>query len=253
MNPWRVLVADDEAPARAKVKRLLGADPRFTVVAEATDGLQAVAATQAQRPDLLCLDIQMPGLTGFEVLQSLGDSAPLTLFATAFDQYALQAFEAHAVDYLLKPFDARRLVRALDRCAALLASGQGYPAQRALLAGLGRRAPLKRLMVRRGEGLQALPLEQVSRLRVDGKRLFVHGPEGALPLRQTLSGLEPQLDPAQFVRVHRGDIVNLAFVERLEPYGHGDGLLVLKDGSAVLLSRTFRDRFLAAWSGRPGA
>jgi two-component system LytT family response regulator len=247
-----VLVADDEAPARSKLRRLLGADPRFTVVAEAPDGLQALAAAQALLPDLLCLDIQMPGLTGFEVLQSLGDAAPLTLFATAFDQYALQAFEAHAVDYLLKPFDARRLARALDRCAALLASGQGDPAQRALMAGLGRRAPLRRLMLRRGEGLEALSLDQVSRLRAEGKQLFVHGPEGALPLRQSLSGIEPQLDPAQFVRVHRGDIVNVAFVERLEPYGHGDGLIVLKDGSAVILSRGFRDRFLAAWSGRAG-
>jgi two-component system LytT family response regulator len=243
-------MADDEAPARAKLRRLLAADPRFGLVAEAGDGLQALAAVEAHRPDLLCLDIQMPGLTGFEVLQSLGASAPLVLFATAFDQYALQAFEAHAVDYLLKPFDARRLARALDRSAALLTAGQGDPAQRALQAGLARRAPLKRLMVRKGEGLAALPLDQVSRLRSEGKLTFVHGPEGPLPLRQSLSSLEAQLDPDQFVRIHRGDLVNLAFVARLEPYGHGDGLVILADGSALVLSRGHRDRFLAAWSGR---
>ena len=247
---WRVLVADDEAPARAKLCRLLGADTRFAVVAEAADGAQALEQVAAHRPDLLCLDIQMPRLTGFEVLQSLGPSAPLTLFTTAFDQYALQAFEAHAVDYLLKPFDGRRLARALDRCAALLTAGAGDPAQRALTEGLGKRAPLRRLLVRRGEGLKVVPLDQVSRLRADGKQVFVHGPEGAWPLRQTLGSLEGQLDPAQFVRVHRGDLVNLAFVERLEPYGHGDGLLVLKDGSALVLSRGYRERFLAFWAGR---
>jgi len=247
---WRVLVADDEAPARAKLRRLLGADIRFAVVAEAADGVQTLELVAAHRPDLLCLDIQMPRLTGFEVLQSLGPSAPLTLFTTAFDQYALQAFEAHAVDYLLKPFDGRRLARALDRCAALLTAGAGDPAQRALTEGLGKRAPLRRLLVRRGEGLKVVPLDQVSRLRADGKQVFVHGPEGAWPLRQTLGSLEGQLDPAQFVRVHRGDLVNLAFVERLEPYGHGDGLLVLKDGSALVLSRGYRERFLAFWAGR---
>jgi two-component system LytT family response regulator len=247
---WRVLVADDEVPARAKLRRLLAADARFTVVAEAGDGVQALAAVATHHPDLLCLDIQMPGLSGFEVLQALGASAPLTLFATAFDQYALQAFEAHAVDYLLKPFDGRRLSRALARCAALLTSGEVDPAQRSLAASLGRQAPLRRLLVRRGEGLTVVPLDQVSRLRADGKQVFVHGPEGAWPLRQPLASLEVQLDPAQFVRVHRGDLVNLAFVDRLEPYGHGDGLLVLKDGCALVLSRSFRDRFLAAWSGR---
>lgn len=247
---WKVLVADDEAPARAKLCRLLAADPRFTVAAEAADGVQALAAVAKQPPDLLCLDIQMPGLTGFEVLQSLGASAPLTLFATAFDQYALQAFEAHAVDYLLKPFDGRRLSRALDRCAALLSANQADPAQQSLTASLGRQAPLRRLLVRRGDGLTVVPLDQVSRLRADGKQVFVHGPEGSWPLRQTLASLEGQLDPAQFVRVHRGDLVNPAFVERLEPHGHGDGLLVLKDGSALVLSRSCRDRFLMAWSGR---
>jgi len=247
---WRVLLVDDEAPARAKLRRLLAADARFTVVAEAGDGVQALAAVAAHHPDLLCLDIQMPGLTGFEVLQSLGTSAPLTLFATAFDQYALQAFEVHAVGYLLKPFDGRRLSRALDRCAALLAAGGVDSAQRTLVASLGRQTPLRRLLVRRGEGLMVVPLDLVSRLRAAGKQVFVHGSEGAWPLRQSLASLESQLDPAQFVRVHRGDLVNPDFVERLEPYGHGDGLLVLKDGSALVLSRSYRDRFLKAWSGQ---
>jgi two-component system LytT family response regulator len=132
---WRVLVADDEAPARAKLRRLLGSDARFVVIGEAADGLQAVTQVEALRPDLLCLDIQMPGLTGFEVLQSLGPAAPFVFFATAFDQCALQAFEAHAVDYLLKPFDGKRLARAMDRSAALLTAGNGDPAQRALRRG----------------------------------------------------------------------------------------------------------------------
>jgi two-component system LytT family response regulator len=247
-GPWRVVVADDEAPARTKMRRLLSADPRWVVVAEAQDGLQAMAAVDAHRPDLLCLDIQMPGLTGFEVLQQLGEAAPLVLFATAFDQYALQAFEAHAVDYLLKPFDGRRLSRALDRSAALLSAGQGDPAQRALQSGLASQGPLRRLMVRKGDALIALPLEHVSRLRSEGKMVFVHGPEGALPLRQSLTSLEAQLDAGLFVRIHRGDIVNVAFVARLEPYGHGDGLVVMKDGSALVLSRNHRDHFMQVWA-----
>lgn len=249
---WRVLLADDEAPARAKVRRLLANDGRFVLAGEARDGLEAVAAMDTLRPDLAILDVQMPGLTGFEVLQHLGARAPLVLFATAFEQYALQAFEAHAVDYLLKPFDGPRLARALDRCAALLAAGGGDPAQRSL-AGQLACAPLRRLLVRQGEGLRAVSLAEVGRLSAEGKLVRLHGPEGRLLLRQSLASLEAQLDPRQFCRIHRGDLVNLAWVQGLEPFGHGDSLVLLKDGSAAVLSRTHRERFLGAWRFSAGS
>lgn len=234
----RVLVVDDEAPARAKVRRLLDADARVEMVGEAGDGLQAVALVEALKPDLLVLDIQMPGLTGFEVLESLPEPRPAVLFATAYDQHALAAFEAAAVDYLLKPFDAERFQRALDRALQL----RGVPA-----AQLLRRLPLDRLLVEGERGLEALPLRSVLRLEADGKRVALHTERGTFSLRRSLRDLESRLPEHRFCRVHRGTVVALDAVLRLEPWDHGDGLLILKDGSHCVLSRTHRAAFLARW------
>ena len=234
----RVLLVDDEAPARAKVRRFLEADPRFDLVGEAADGLQAVALTAERKPDLLVLDIQMPGLTGFEVLEALPEPRPTVVFATAYDQHALAAFEAAAVDYLLKPFDAERFRRALDRALQM----RGAP-----VAQLLRRLPLERLLVEGERGLEALPLRSVLRLEADGKRVDLHTDQGTFSLRRSLGDLEARLPEHRFCRVHRSTVVALEAVVRLEPWDHGDGLLILKDGSHCVLSRTHRARFLARW------
>ena len=243
-EPIRVLVADDEAPARAKLRRFLAADPRVELVGEAEDGLRAVALVRELKPDLLLLDIQMPGLTGFEVLEALGESRPPVIFSTAFDRFALEAFEAAAADYLLKPYDGARFQRALDRALALR-DGSGEP----LKALLGRvaQAPLERLLVEGERGLEALPLRAILRLEADGKLVRVHSDRGVFELRKALKDLEARLPVHRFCRVHRGAVVALEAVVRLEPWDHGDGLLVLRDGSHCVLSRTHRAEFLARW------
>lgn len=244
-EPLKVLIADDEAPARAKLRRFLKEDARVVVAGEASDGLGAVQQVQALRPGLLVLDIQMPGLTGFEVLEALEKPRPLVIFSTAYDRFALDAFEASAVDYLLKPYDAARFAQALDRALALRRGGAQDPVQ-ALLARVAQ-APLERLLVKEGERWFPVPLRSVRRLSADGKTVKVHAEDGVHLLRRSLSELERRLDPRRFVRVHRSDIVALDAVAHLEPWDHGDALLVLKDGTHVVLSRTYRAAFLAKW------
>lgn len=252
MTALRVLVVDDEAPARAKVKRLLADDARFECVGEAEDGTEALARIESLRPDLVVLDVQMPGLTGFEVLEALGPEAcPAVIFSTAYDRFALQAFESHAVDYLLKPYDGARFRKALDKAHALRVGGQPEAERmRALLDGVARarpERPLERLVVKVGEAWVPLRLDRVWRLSSEDKYVRLHTDQGEHLVRQTLRALEERLDPARFVRVHRGDLVNLEAVSRLEPWTHGDGILVLKDGTTVVLSRTYREAFLRQW------
>lgn len=241
----RVLVVDDEAPARSKLKRLLAADPRVALVGEAGDGLEAVAKTRSLGPDLLILDIQMPGLTGFEVLEALAAPLPQIIFSTAFDQYALDAFEAAAVDYLLKPYDGERLQRALDRAISLHGAGKGAELKR--LVDRVAQAPLERLLVEGEKGLEALPLRTILRLEADGKLVRIHSERGTFEVRRALKDLEARLPTPRFVRIHRGTLVALDAVLRLEPWDHGDGLLVLRDGSHCVLSRTYRSAFLERW------
>jgi two-component system LytT family response regulator len=250
----KALVVDDEAPARAKLVRLLRDDGRFELAGEADDGVAAVAQIEAARPDLLLLDIQMPGLTGFEVLHAVGATAcPKVIFSTAHDRYALEAFDAHAVDYLLKPYDADRFRIALDKACAQLGAGGG---DAGVLEALLARYPgaqgryLERLVVKREDGWIPVPLDRVRRLSAEGKHVRVFEAGGEHLIRDSLAELEARLDPARFARVHRGDIVNLQAVVRLDGLFHGDALVELEDGSSVVVSRTHRDSFFNRWRGR---
>lgn len=251
-----VLIVDDEAPARSKLRRLLAAEPRVAIVGEAASGAEAIAKITELRPALVFLDVQMPAGDGFDVLEALPEEArPLIVFSTAYDTFALRAFEAAAVDYLLKPYDEARfrvaLERALERTTSR-ATERADPAEAEdaprLLEEV-RRAPLVRLMVRDGEAWLAVRLEDVWRFESEDKHVRVHSAAGVHLCRRSLRALEARLDPRQFARVHRGELVRLDAVSRLEPWTHGDAILTLRGGATVVLSRTYREEFLARWQG----
>jgi two-component system, LytTR family, response regulator len=239
---YRVLVVDDEGPARAKIARLLAADSRFELVGEARDGLGALKQIEALQPDVVLLDVQIPGINGFEVLDALGpDRGFAVVFSTAHDRHALQAFDAHAVDYLLKPYDQERFARALDKAHAQLAGGRRDP--------LGPMAAgSDRMVIKTTEGWVALPHESIVRISAAGKYVSIVTSDGSHLVRQTLTSIAERLDAERFVRVHRSEIVRVGAVAKLEPWTHGDAILTLRDGSTLVLSRTCRRQFLARWS-----
>jgi two-component system, LytTR family, response regulator len=242
MRPLRTVIVDDEAPARAHVARLLAEDPRFACVGEARDGVQALEQIGALAPDLVLLDVQMPGIDGFEVLRALGDAVRFgVIFSTAYDQYALRAFDAHALDYLLKPYDTVRFRRALDK-AHTAHMGQTVVAPN-VLRETGR--AVDRLIVRSVDGpWLVLPFAKIVRLTAANKHTAIVSVGGEALVRRPLRELAALLD-ARFVPVHRGEVVNLEAVLRLEPRSHGDAVLVLHDGSERPLSRNHRMAVLA--------
>ncbi len=243
----RALIVDDEAPARAKLRGQLSAAGDVEVVAEAADGRQAVELLRAGGVDVVFLDIQMPRLDGFGVVGEVGVAAmPLTVFVTAFDEHALRAFEVHALDYLLKPWAPSRLQRVLGRVRERLAGPQpaALAAQLArALAELGASRYAERVLVEKAPGREVLlPLAEVDLLRADGNYVCFVTAGGELRKRTTLSELEAKLDPGQFARINRSQIVRLAAVAELQPWFHGDYRVLLQDGTVLTWSRRYRAR-----------
>jgi two-component system, LytTR family, response regulator len=244
----KVLIVDDERPARTKVRRFVSADADVGQIFEAPDGVRAVDVILEESPDLVFLDVQMPGLDGFGVVEALAsDALPHVVFVTAFDDYAVRAFDVHAVDYVMKPFDAERLSRALERAKAAIASrrdgGEAARMER-LLADYRRERPerLERLLVQGAERSVLLPLTRVDRLESSRNYVVLHAGRESFRVRSTLDRLEQRLDPRRFVRVSRTAIVNVDRVAELVPWSHGDWVVVLSDGAKLRLTRTFRDR-----------
>lgn len=248
MHRIRVIIVDDEPPARAKMRRLLARDTEVEIVGEAASGADAVEAIVALRPDLVFLDVQMPGMDGFAVIETLaGEVLPHIIFATAFDEYAVRAFDVHAVDYLLKPFDESRFQQALERAKARLHSkpsaGFAQEVQRAIADARPTARPIDRLLVRKANGSARLvPLRDVEFFEVEENYVRVHLPTESYIVRGTLTGLEQRLDPARFARIHRSHIVNLDAVKELHPWSHGDWRIVLRSGRELTLSRRYRAR-----------
>lgn len=250
----RVLIVDDEPLARDRLRAVLAAEPGLLLVGECGDGAAAVEAIRSAQPDLVLLDVQMPGLDGFGVLEAVGaDAMPMVIFVTAHDGYAVRAFEVHALDYLLKPFDDDRLRAAVDRArhpgveAAALATRL-----RALLDQRGAGPPAapyaQRLMVRRGAAIRYVPLDQVEWIEAADNYVRLHGAGSIHLVRMPLRELEERLDPTAFARVHRSAIVRLAAVREIRPWAGGDYLAVLQSGREVRISRTYRGRVLRlAW------
>ncbi|OQA37773.1 MAG: Transcriptional regulatory protein YehT [Acidobacteria bacterium ADurb.Bin340] len=243
----RALIVDDEDLARQRIRHLLQKEPDVEIVGECAHGVEAVRAIESLSPDLVFLDIQMPELDGFGVIEAVGaDRMPATLFVTAFDQHALRAFEVHALDYLLKPFDPERFRAALDRARRWCATG-GRPDLEGLLEGVRRERPwLDRILVRQGDRHVLLRCSQIQWIEAEDNYVRLHVEGTSHLLRQTLTGLLQRLDPAQFRRIHRSAIVNLDFIRELQPWTSGDHLVLMRDGTKLTLSRTFRDQ-MAPW------
>lgn len=246
MRRIRAIVADDETFSREYLRRLLAACADVEVVAVCSDGRGVADAIRELRPDVAFLDIRMPLLSGTEVLDGIdGALRPLVVFCTAHDQYALHAFDYAAADYLLKPFDAARLQRALGRVRARLTPATATEAAPAQATPVF----LRRIVVRHDECLRIVPIEDLHWVEADGKLLILHTCTGPYRLRKPMRELEAELDPAQFARIHRATIIAMQRIRELHPLPDGDYGVVMEDGRALTLSRTYRDVFFARMRG----
>jgi two-component system LytT family response regulator len=231
----RTLVVDDEELARQVMRELLRAHPEIEVIAECKNGLEAVKAVAENKPDLLFLDVQMPKLTGFDVLELIGADVPV-IFVTAYDEYAMKAFEVHAVDYLLKPVGKERLAAALRRVRTRSAEKPPIPAE---LSAAARPAGqfAERLVVKDGTRVTLIPVAKLEYAEAQDDYVALAS-EGKKHLKQqTIASLEAALDPRQFVRIHRSYVVNLERVTRIEPYGKDSRVAVLSSGTRLPVSR----------------
>ena len=242
----RVLIVDDERASRRRLAKLLTGMADVEIIGEAENGIAAVEMIEREKPDVVLLDVQMPGLDGFEVVSELrGPYMPLIIFVTAYDQYALKAFELSAVDYLLKPVAVERLEKALAKArqlntipaAAELALEQIHNLAAAL--GKDRPAYLQRVVGRRSNKLQIIPVGTIQAFVTDSELVFAINAEGRLLVNHTLKELEARLDPEHFVRVHKGTIVNLARVVEIEPMFKGGAVAKLQCGSRIDISRRY--------------
>ncbi|HYM62810.1 MAG TPA: LytTR family DNA-binding domain-containing protein, partial [Thermoanaerobaculia bacterium] len=226
---------EDEPLARRRLRRLLAARDDIEVIGAAADGDEALSMIASLGPDLLFLDIQMPGMGGFDVLAELGGKGrPAVIFTTAYDQFALRAFEVHALDYVLKPFDEERLSAALDRALPLIRSsttGSEWT---------------QRFIVRSAGRILFLRAEDIDWIAAAGNYVYLHAAGVSHLIRATLKTIERKLDPERFLRIHRSAIVNIDAVREVIPASHGDCELLLRDGSRIACSRTFSERLRAA-------
>jgi two-component system LytT family response regulator len=241
----RVLIADDEAPARGKLERWVAEQPDMQLAGYAEDGLVAAESIERLHPDVAFLDIQMPGLSGLEVAAQLErSSAPLIVFVTAFDEHAVKAFELNAVDYLLKPYDKDRLLRALQRVRDRLSGGRETRSAAVAMAR-AQTASSERLLVPDGERLQLIDSTSIEWLEADDNYVHVHTAARRYLLRRTLQDLLMQLGEERFVRIHKSAAVNLSAIAALTPLFKGDYEVELRNGRALRLSRRYRDVLFA--------
>lgn len=240
MNPITVLIVDDEAPARAIVREYLSDYPQFVVAAECANGYEAVKAAAEHRPDLIFLDIQMPKLDGFEVLDLL-ETKPQVVFVTAYDEYAIRAFEVHAIDYLLKPFTAARFAEVVAHAEEMVRRREGE-AQTVANVAASIRKPLQRIAFRDGATIDVVPVQRIDYIEAQDDYVHVFSRGQRYVKQQTLGELEALLDATRFIRVHRSYIVNLESLARVEPYAKDSRVALLKDGTRIPVSRAGYER-----------
>jgi two-component system LytT family response regulator len=242
----RAVIVDDEPLARQRIRDLLAAED-VEIAGECEDGLEAIQVVREHEPDLLFLDIQMPGLDGFEVLTLLEPPRPLIVFTTAFDQYAVRAFDEHALDYLLKPIDAPRFRESMQRARTAIAGPRDEWTARigALVAQLERRQTMRRVVVKSADRVFFVETRDIDWFEAAGNYIRVHAGKEAHLVRMTMQSLAQRLDPGQFVRVHRSMVVNVSRIAELRKSVRGDYDIMLRSGASVPLQRAYHDRLRA--------
>lgn len=253
------LIVDDEPVARARVRRLLAEEPDIEVVGESRNGFEALTHIRELAPDLLFLDVQMPGKDGFQVLEDLkAGETPIVIFLTAYDKYAVRAFEAAALDYLLKPFDEERFARAVARARAQLAQpsqlrkvgdastqmDEGRAETADALVGADARH-LERIIIRTGGRVLFRRADEIDWIEAYGNYVRLHIEKAAYLLRETISGLEERLDPQKFARIHRSTLVQMDRIREVRPHVNGQWKVILRDGTQLTMSRRYRRRLPA--------
>ena len=248
MNKIRTLIVDDEPLARERVLSLLRQEEDFEVIGECANGPQAVAAIQRQSPDLVFLDVQMPGGSGFDVIQGVGsERMPAIVFVTAYDEYALRAFEVHALDYLLKPFGKDRFTEALKHARAALEHRRAGDLGRRLLALVHDIKPeqqerMDRLIVKSGGRVFFLRTDEIDWVEAAGNYVRLHLGEESHLFRETMNNMEGRLESRRFARIHRSRIVNVDRIRELQPWFNGEYVVILRNGTRLTLSRNYREK-----------
>jgi len=250
------LLVDDEPLARAMLREMLSDDPYVEIVGECVNGGEAVEAINATVPDLVFLDVQMPEVGGFEVLEALDkDQIPHVIFVTAYDQYAVRAFEVHALDYLLKPFDRERFDLSWQRAKAQILQERDGGVDQRILALLEEMKAgskyLERLVIKAAGRIYFLETNDIDWIEAEGNYVSVHEGKKSHLLRETISSLESQLDPKKFLRIHRSSIVRIDRIRELQPWFHGEFRVVLQNGMQLTLSRNYRDKLQEALGKLP--
>lgn len=250
MRRIRAGIADDEPLARERITSLLAEKSNYEIVAQAKNGAEAVDAIRNERLDLLFLDVRMPELDGFQVLEALGSGqTPAIIFVTAFEDYALRAFEVSALDYLLKPFDRARFEKTLGRFEEQWQKGEAGISKelRLFLSGLTATQPAftERFPVKSGGGIYFVRAEEIDWIDSAGNYTALHAGGRKHLIRETLKSVEAKLDPRKFIRVHRSAIINLDKLRKLQPYFHGEYVVTLQDGTTITSSRGYSDRLRA--------
>lgn len=246
----RTVIVDDEELGRDRMQALLEQQPDIEVVAVCNDGVSALETIDREQPDLVFLDVQMPGMNGFEVVENIDDARmPAIVFVTAHDGYAIRAFEIHALDFLLKPFDQTRFEKALERARAHVQRDRSAAIDPHLVSFLeelrAERKYSERLIVKSGGRVFFVRTEEIDWVEASGNYVKIHTKNDAYLLRESMKNMEAKLDPKTFVRIHRSAIVNIDRIKELEPWFHGEYIVIMRDGTRLTASRVFSDRLSA--------
>jgi len=245
----QVLIVDDEPLARERIRDLLKHESNIEIVGESRNGLEAVSTIKKQTPDLIFLDVQMPELDGFGVIETIGvEKMPYVIFVTAYDQYALRAFEVHALDYLLKPFDHERFQNALKRAIEhikIFKKNNDFTSRlRELIQEIQlEQHYLQRIIIKSREKIFLLNTDEIDWIEAAGNYVVLHVGTKEHLMRGTMYGIEERLDPGRFIRIHRSKIVNIERIKEIQNWFRGEYLIILKDGTQLTLSRTYRKKF----------